>query len=236
VVFGGRRRDAVLLHDIRGAGVRPPLADEVPSLRYLAYGTSITQGFDCQGPHLGYVGQTAWRLGADLINLGVGGACHCEPAFAEHIAGRTDWHIATLELSVNMRGFALDEFRRRVGYMVNTVAGADRSRPVACMTLFPFFADFGLEAANGKPGGTPEQYRQALRDVVADSPHANVHLIEGPHLLKNIGGLTADLIHPSDHGMIEIGRRLADRLGTMTAGSGEGLGAGSADATRRTRR
>jgi len=218
VVFGGRRRDAVMLHDIRGRGVRPPLAEELPMPRYLAYGTSITQGFDCDGPQLSYVGQTAWHLGADLINLGVGGACHCEPAFAEHIAGRTDWHIATLELSVNMRGFTLDEFHRRVEYMIHAIAGSDPARPVVCITLFPFFADFGLEAANANPVGSAEQYRQALRDVVADSPHANVHLIEGPELLKNIGGLTADLIHPSDHAMIEIGCNLADRLKAIASG------------------
>ena len=91
VIFGSRRRDPVILHGVEGRGIRQPRPDEVPALRYLAYGTSITHGFDCEGPHLSYVAQTAWHLGADLVNLGVGGACHCEAAFADYIGNRSDW-------------------------------------------------------------------------------------------------------------------------------------------------
>ena len=212
VVFGGRWRDPVILHDIKGQGIRPPRPEELPAITYLAYGTSITHGFDCEGAHLSYVAQTAWHLGADLINLGVGGACHCEAAFADHIAGRGDWNIASLALSVNMQGFSLDEFRKRIDYMVNTVAKADTSRPVACITLYPYFRDFGISDPDAQYGGTADEYRQALRDVVAACPLPNVHLIEGPEILTNIGGLTADLIHPSDNAMIEMGRNLSARL------------------------
>ncbi len=212
VIFGARRRDPVILHGVEGDGLRPPIADELPKVRYLAYGTSITHGFDCSGPHLSYVAQTAWHLKADLINLGVGGACHCEPAFADYIASRTDWDIATLALSVNMRGFSLDEFRSRVAYLVNTVAASDTTRPVACITIYPYWPDFGIVLPDDKCGGEPEDFRQVLRDVVSACPSPNVHLIEGPEMLTNIGGLTADLLHPSDNAMIEMGRNLADRL------------------------
>ena len=106
----------------------------------------------------------------------------------------------------------MDEFRERVEYMVNTVAGADTSRPVGCITLYPYYRDFGITDDGVQYGGTPDEYRQALRDIVAASSYPNVHLIEGPDLLTNIGGLTADLIHPSDNAMIEMGRNLAQRL------------------------
>jgi hypothetical protein len=212
IIFGGRRRDPVIVHDIEAEGIRPPNADEVPALRYLACGTSITQGVDAEAAHLSYVAQTAWHLGADCINLGVGGSCYCEREFADYIAGRTDWNIATLALSVNMQSFALDEFSKRVNYIVNTVAGADTARPVACITLYPYFRDWGIDDSIAHPDHKPEDYRQELRDAVARCPHPNVHLIEGPDLLKNIGGLTADLIHPSDNAMIEIGRNLYERL------------------------
>jgi hypothetical protein len=217
ILFGGSRRDPVILHNIEGKGIRPPAPEEVPKLTYLAYGTSITHGFDCEGPHLSYIAQTAWHLKTDLINLGVAGAAHCESAFADHIAGRSDWDIATLALSVNMHGFPLDEFRRRVDYMVNTVAGADTSRPVACITLYPYFRDFGWSDPDAEYGGTPEEYRQELREVVASCSLPNVHLIEGSEILTNIGGLTGDLIHPSDNGMIEMGRNLFTRLKPLLA-------------------
>jgi len=215
LILGGRRREPLFLHQIEGDGVRPPSQEELPKLRYLAYGTSITHGFDAEGPHLTYVAQTAWHLGSDLINLGVGGSAHCELELADYIATRSDWDVASLALSVNMHGFLLDEFSRRVSYMVNTVAGKNPNRPVACVTLYPYFRDFGTEDEGSQCGGTPEQYRQALRDAVAACPHPNAHLVEGPELLTNIGGLTADLIHPSDNAMIEMGRNLADRLRSL---------------------
>lgn len=212
VMFGGRQRDPLLFHGIEGENIRPPEAGDVPELRYLAYGTSITHGFEAEGPQLTYAGQTARRLGADLINLGVGGAAFCEEAIADHIAGRDDWQIATLALSVNMYGVPLSVFSERVSYMVNQVAGMNPNRVVACITLYPHFRDFGVKVADDTEEGLSEAYRQALRDAVSSSPHGNAHLIEGPDILTDISGLTADLIHPGDNGMIEMGWRLAAKL------------------------
>ena len=97
------------------------------------------------------------------------------------------------------------------------MAGADTRRVVACITLYPYFRDFGVSDPDETYGGTPEEYRQALRDVVADCPLPNVHLIEGTEMLTNIGGLTGDLIHPSDNAMIEMGRNLSARLQPLLA-------------------
>jgi len=207
----------LVFHSVEGESIRPPQPDELPKLRYLSYGTSITHGAAATGPHLTYVGQTTRRLGADLINLGVGGSAYCEFALADYIASRDDWHIASLALSVNMigGGFSLDEFYERVSYMVNTVAGSNTGRPVACITIYPHFRDMNAAAAAaGK--GTPDEYRQKLRDALAACPHPNAHLIEGPHILTDIAGLTPDLIHPADNGMIEMGERLAQRLQALT--------------------
>ena len=211
--------DPVRFHRVEGDGVRPPKPDELPPLRYLAYGTSITHGAAATGPHLTYVGQTARRLGADLINLGVGGSAYCEHALADYIASRDDWRVASLALSVNMvgAGFSLDEFYERVSYMVNTVAGADTGRPVACITLYPHARDFGQEFVPVGAKGSSEEYRQRLRDAVANCPHPNVHLIEGPDVLTDITGLTPDLVHPADNGMIQMGENLAKRLGEILA-------------------
>jgi hypothetical protein len=215
LMFGGRKKGEIVLHGVKGDGVRPPSASELPSLRYLAYGTSITQGFDCESPGLSYAAQTAWHLGADLINLGVGGACHCDPAFADYIAERKDWDIATLELSVNMVGVKLPEFREKVAYMVNRVAGADTKRPVVCITLFPFWPDLGVVHPQWKPRAMPEEYRQVLRDVMRESPHPNVHVVDGPDLLGKWDGLGADLLHPSDNAMIEMGRNLSVKMASI---------------------
>lgn len=197
---------------VEGNGVRPPSAGEVPALRYLSYGTSITHGAAASAPHLSYATQTARRIGADLLNFGVGGACRCEPAFADYIAERDDWHVATLALSVNMMGFTPEEFRERVEYVVNTVAGADTTRPVACITLFRYNGDRQIATRDNDMPEKPALFREILRQIVAACPHPNVTVFEGREMLADFAGLTTDLIHPSDDGMIQMGENIARRL------------------------
>lgn len=200
----------VFLHGIEGDRLRPPRKEELPSVRYLAYGTSITHGANASGPHLCYAAQTAARLGVDLINLGSGGSAFCEREMTDYIAGRDDWDVASLALTVNMlgAGFTAEEFGERASYMVNTIAGTDTDRPVFCITLFSFFGDIE-EFVEASYNATPAEYRQKLREIVAACPHPNVHLVEGQDILGGLAGLGPDLIHPGDNGMIRMGENLA---------------------------
>ncbi len=106
-------------------------------------------------------------------------------------------------------GFSDDAFRERVTYMVDRVAGSNPDRPVACITLYPHFRDFDSEA---EAADKSARFRDILRAVVSESNHPNVTLIEGPEILADPGGLTVDLIHPGDLGMIQMGECLARRL------------------------
>ena len=217
LILGGRNREPVIFHGMEGDNVRPPEPRDLPSIRLLTYGTSITHGFDAEGPHLTYVAWTERRLGADLINLGLGGAAHCEPELSDYIAGRKDWDIATLALSVNMQGFPMHEFYKRVSYMVNTVAGSDSRRPVAAITLYTYSRDLGIDIDAPGTGGKPEEYRQALRDAVSACPHPNIRVLEGREMLSDFSGLTLDLVHPGDYGMEEMGRNISKNLKALLA-------------------
>lgn len=208
MLWGGR----VEFRGVKGKGVRPPTAEELPSLRYLSYGTSITHGAAASWPHLAYVAQVARRLGADLLNFGVGGSCHCEAEFADYLASREDWDVATLALSVNMMGFTPEEFRKRVTYLVDTVAGSNTDRPVACITLYRYFGDREVNPGTYETPSKADLFREILREAAAQCPHPNVHVFEGREMLTDLGGLTSDLIHPAEDGMIQMGENIARRL------------------------
>ncbi|WP_423746857.1 GDSL-type esterase/lipase family protein (plasmid) [Haladaptatus sp. SPP-AMP-3] len=201
----------VALHGVSG-DCRPPTSDELPSGRYLAYGTSITEGTAASAVHLSYVARVARYLGLDALNLGCSGSAFCEPAMADYLAGRDDWDVATLSLSVNManRGFTLAQFRDRAEALANEVAGAHPTRPVACVTLFPYHAD----VVRDDDARRAADFRAALRDVVAESPHDNLHVIDGDEAM-DATGLTADALHPGDAGMEAIGRTVAGRLAEL---------------------
>jgi lysophospholipase L1-like esterase len=190
----------------------------LPDETLLTYGTSITQGAFASRYPMSYGHQTARHLGADHVNLGSGGSAFCEEAVAEYIAGRDDWDRAVLSVSVNMIavGFDADEFGERAVTLVETVAGAHPEKPIAAVTLFPLFDELcpGVDGSD-EWEATPAEYRQRLRDAVAAADRPNLHLIEGPDLLQDPGGLSTDLLHPMDHGMTEIAHRLADRLESL---------------------
>ncbi|MEQ8673586.1 MAG: SGNH/GDSL hydrolase family protein [Aggregatilineales bacterium] len=206
LVFGLNQPEMprLFIHDIAMANVRPPTPQNLPEIRYIAYGTSITQGYSASRPHLSWVSLVAQALNADLINLGMGGSAYCEKELADYIAGRTDWDIATLGLSVNMVAlFSAEDFEARVTYLINTIANSNPNRSIVCITLFPYFRDLD-EQENWKSN----TFRDIVRHVVADCPHDNVHLVEGTDLLPAFSGLTDDILHPSDLGMITIAQNL----------------------------
>ncbi len=130
--------------------------------------------------------------------------------------------VATLGLSVNManQGYTIERFRKRISYFVETVSGT--GRPVACISLFPYFADWSGSAGNIL--AHPDEFRRALKEVVAELDRPILHFIPGSEILTDYTGLTTDLLHPSDLGMIEMGRNLAEKIRPLMDKAGESGG------------
>lgn len=201
----------VHLIGIEGSNIRPPREGEVPSLRYLAYGTSITQGINASLPTLSFAGQTAWRLGADAVNLGSSGNAFCEKELADYIAERKDWDFATICISVNMlnQGVTGEEFYSKASYMINKIARNNPDKPITCIGLFPYHEDKGIKHPEKFLASTTEEYRGIVKTIVEEAGHPNLYYIDGRNLLKDFCGLSADLLHPGNLGMIQIGENLA---------------------------
>ena len=112
------------------------------------------------------------------------------------------------------RGFTIEDFTDRTHYLVKQVVRERPVRPVFCITIYPYFGDW----SNVMPDATapPEEFRFALERVVErlrqDGLGARIELVPGPSVLTDVGGLCVDMIHPGDHGMLEMGERLATRM------------------------
>lgn len=205
------------LIDVEGTTLRPPKPEEVPKLKYLAYGTSITQGVNATSPDLTYVKQVGWRIGSDVINLGVAGSAYCEKAIADYIATRNDWDFASLCISVNMfnQGMSAKEFYDVANYMACTIAKNNLTKPVICIGLFTTFADLGLVWTDRNPKATANEYRTTLKNIVEGSGLSNLYYIDGRELLTSLYGLSHDLLHPGNNGMIEIGQKLSEFISPL---------------------
>jgi lysophospholipase L1-like esterase len=185
--------------------VRPPKPEELAPVM-LSYGTSISQGAYASRADLAWNALTARALGYDFLNLGSSGTAYCEPAMADYLAS-LKWDLAVLELSVNMGAFPIEQFRERVGSLIDKLAKSHPEAPIICISLFPF----GTGDLWTNNQATTQERRQALEEIVKASAHKNVYFVSGPELLS-FTGLSPDMLHPTDHGMIEIANKLSVRM------------------------
>ena len=180
-----------------------PEPTALPARTLLCYGSSITHGAHAIVPETTYVSQCGYHLGYDVINLGLGGSAHMDAAVADHIASRDDWDLATLEMGVNVRTWDPERFRAAVDRFVTTIVSAHPDKLVFCIDLFPNNYDF-MDEPPGAIG-----FREIVKDVAARQNSAKVIHVDGRSLQTRPSGLQVDLVHPNEHGMIEIGRNLA---------------------------
>jgi len=207
-------RQTIVYHgiDTFGHPVRPPEDNEVPKIKWLAYGSSITHGASSQSFENAYVEQAAKRLKVDVKCLGLSGSCYCEKEVADFIAKDATWDIATLELGVNMRGaFTKEEFEARVTYLVKTILENNPEKPVVMISLFTNRQDFPKDGTNLHAVRSRE-FEEVLSKVYKEYKTPYLFLISGKDILPDFTALSCDLLHPSAFGHIMMGEILANRL------------------------
>jgi len=200
------------LHRVKLLGIEgtmtPPRAGQTPARTILMYGSSITHGAHSVRPGGTYAMQTARRLGVNLLNLGFGGGAHMEAELAEHIASRNDWDFASLEMGINVGGWTTEEFHGKVERFVDILSTAHPDKWIFCIDVFRYAGDL-VPDYQGHP-----KFREAVAEVVETLGRPKVVHVDGRDILQDICGLTHDLVHPTDDGFIEMGRRLAERIRT----------------------
>jgi hypothetical protein len=204
-------RPPVRLIDLEG-DVSPPRSGQEPPITQLSYGSSITHGATAARPTGTYAMRTAQLLGTDLVNLGFGGGAHLEPQLADHIAGR-QWDLATLEMGINMvrkEEFTVEVFEDRVRYFVGEFARTHGDSWIICTDLFTFSEDITGKLIGGVK--KQEKFREIVRTTVKNLDHPRLIYINGKTLLRDISGLTNDLVHPAPSGMEEIAQNLSAEI------------------------
>lgn len=195
-----------VFHGIESFGhpVTPATKHQLPAKTWLAYGSSITHS----NAYDGYPFQAARRMGVDLLNYGLSGACQCEKAIADHMAHREGWDFCTMELGINMRGsFTPEQFRERAEYLIRTMVEKNPTKPIAVITHFPTDQTYATELA--KVGETELKFEEHLRDIVHKLNHPKLRIIDGGDVLDRYDGHSCDLVHPGQLGHAVMGENLA---------------------------
>ena len=183
----------VILHELSlddGAGIEPVK----PEKKLLAFGDSITQGFDAMRPSRRYIAQLADALGAEEYNKAIGGECFCpelaaikenfEPDYITVAYGTNDWSKTTPEvITANSRAFFLELQKNYPEAKIYALTPIWRSNEkTLAQTRKPF-------------SFVEEQIRNATADM------ENVTVIRGydlvPHTVDNFGDYG---LHPRNEG------------------------------------
>ena len=187
--------------------VAPPEPGDTPGTRMLAYGSSITQGSGSLTCRESWAGRCALLLQTDLINMGFGGGCHCEPDMTDYLVGRTDWDVAVLETGINMLGLDRDLADERITHLIRTFATAHPDKWIFCLGVFPCHNDIETQYR-----GRAQDLRELVMDTVDDIASPRLVFIDGVDALAPAFDLTVDLTHPSPAGMISIAESVSIRL------------------------
>lgn len=191
------------LIDIEGE-ITPPRIEQVPSKRYIAYGSSITHGGCSITPGGTYAMRTAQLLGADLINLGFAGSAFLDETIADFISEREDWDFTTLEMGINMleRNWDVNDFTKRIDYFIDKIATRNPEKWIFCIDIFKCSMDFKDDIRIG-------EFRRIVREKVISLNLPRVVYINGFDIINDLSSFTADLLHPSCNGMEEIANNLS---------------------------
>lgn len=212
LMFGKNCNIHFVYLDTFGHSTRPPNSDEQPSLKWLAYGSSITFGGDTTVFSNSYVHQAARRLGVDVINKGMAGSCFCEDFIADYLAGNEKWDFITLELGVNMRGnFEPGEYKERVSCLLEKLIKKRPENPIIVTGIYPNGADFDLDPVNMITRNSAE-FNTITEALVNEMKHPHIYYIQPKSILSDFSGLSVDLLHPSNDGHILMGENLGRYL------------------------
>ena len=193
--------------DIEG-DIEPPSPDDLPSKKYLAYGSSITHGSQTYATATSFVSQVAEYFKADALNRGLAGNARLEKAVADEIADmgkRGEWDFATLCLGINVSNIPSEDFRNKVRYMLEKISQINPDKPI-----FAISPVYSRDDMIGKDNLSI--FRIVIEEEVNRINSSNLHYISGLSLLDGPHGLSADLVHPSPDGANEIARNLIKKM------------------------
>jgi len=172
--------------------------------KLVAYGDSITQGYDALHPSNTYTMRLAEALGAELFSKGLGGECF-SPAMAAASGGVTpdavlaaygtnDWKkYDRTAFTANAEGFFENLTKQYANIPIYAITPIWRKD---CRKVIPSFGEFS-------------ELETVIRAVC--SPYPNIHVIRGMPLVPHREECFGDLfLHPNDTGFKEYAANLLE--------------------------
>lgn len=190
-----------------------------PAFKYVAFGDSITHGFRAEDVSKTYPFIIGEKMKCQVVNMGFGSR-GTVPSDGQAIAAcKGDLISILIGFNDFYKNKSLENYERDINRLIQEIRMVQPDTPVFLIT--PLWSSEPAWAAS-KIGLTLEDYRGAVRRVVAESKDTNLHLIDGLSLMDHRLEVTTDGIHPNDQGFAQIAERLSVRLAGQIRTTGQG--------------
>lgn len=178
-----------------------------PNKKLLAFGDSITQGYDALRSSSRYAARLADKLGAEEINKGIGG----EVFFPQLAKTKEDFVPEYITVAYGTNDFSLreeDDFKQRCKeFFVALSSNYPDSR------IFAITPIWRRDYEGPRKFGPFENVEADIAEIIADLP--NVTLISGFDLVPKNETFFADMrLHPTDAGFAHYADNLYDKIHT----------------------
>ena len=203
----------------KDAQLLPPAPRNVPVV--LFHGDSITHGHGVTSPRETYVWQTCEMANCEALNLGFGGSAWTDVSVADYIASRNDWDVLVLMLGTNSFGGndstgkreTLAQYRDKYAAFIDAVRAKYSTKAILCIT--PILTHQDIIRQKNKNGDLPQDYRNAIQQVVEQRREKDRHLyfLDGLKLINDpLYLLVIDQVHPNEGGSLKMAEGIAATL------------------------
>jgi lysophospholipase L1-like esterase len=209
-------------------GYSLPGETDVPARKYLAYGTSITQGRLSISPDLSFPAILGNLTGYDVYNYGMGGACFLEDSTIDFLCSES-YNLISLCLSVNMlnKGYRAENFSLRLRKLLAALRKKNPEALVFLISIVTHWRDmdvtvkpFGWDKGEnpGENGGSAEDCKLYRGIVEQAGRDFGVVFIDGGKILSS-SRLSVDLLHPANYGAFEMAYKLYELYKNLMHGN-----------------
>ncbi|MDE7385231.1 MAG: hypothetical protein K2M84_05690 [Anaeroplasmataceae bacterium] len=178
---------------------RPPLKEELPRKSLLLYGSSISHGSEA----LEYINSYAFILSRllkmNVINKSIPGSCQAEEIMCKYLK-EIPCDVAFTEFGVNVLGlYSLEDYQKHLDMLLNSF----QTKQVYFTSVLD----------NGNLLEPESLAYKRMMDFRAYAESIRKHTYIPPQeLLDDFSSLTADFLHPSDYGQMQIALNFYHRL------------------------
>jgi len=199
-----------------GATTVVPASPERP--HWIAYGSSITQCKESDGPSEAWPSIVAAEYDWRLTNLGFGGQCHLDPVVARHVRD-TRADLITLCLGINVWGRSSLPARTLAPAIVGFIETIRDGHPTTPIVVTTPIASPGREDKPNEDGLTLSEIRVIVHETVVrlqQRGDERLHLVNGLDVMGMAEApLLEDGLHPGPEGYRYLARSMSAQLITL---------------------